>query len=149
MRRRTFLVLLGLAAVPALVGGIAALVETDAEAIERLTGDCRTAFLAGKAGRILAFLAEDAEAEGAAGRGPLAPKVRPWVDRMKGRLQRIALDRRKIVVRGEDAEAEWTVTVHLRPGGEWPYPLVRMTARVGYRRGPSGWRIRKVGIFRR
>ena len=72
---RTWLLLVG-AVIALAIGVVSWLVETDEEAIERIAEECRMAFLAGDADRILGHLAEGARGDGLIDRGPLAPQVR-------------------------------------------------------------------------
>ena len=141
MSRRTLfiLVLIG-------VGGLIlladALIETDEEAIERLMEDCRKAALAGDSGKVLATLDPDATAGGFVGSGPLEPRIRHFLDRVKGRLEAIHLGRDKIEVDGDEARGRWTVKVTLRE--KEPVRPVLLSAVVRYRRAPEGWRIRHI-----
>ena len=59
MGRRTQIVLAVIGAVSLLVGLLAYLIETDEESIERITEDCRDAFLDGDADFIVAHLDPD------------------------------------------------------------------------------------------
>ena len=142
MSRKTWiLVLVALVPVAAGVGGY--LIETDAEAIARVADECRMAFLAGDAERVLAHIEEDAVGDGLAGRGPLRETVRTWVNRASGRLGHLSLDRGKIVVDGEEARGEWIVTARGRDGMRG-----RIWLEIDFRRGPAGWRVRRMDVSR-
>ena len=124
---------------------IAVLVETDEEAIERVTEECREAFLAGDADALIARSTTDATVSGLAGRGPLAESAREWVTRAGRRVAGATLSLRVIEVDGDDGRAEWLATVRMRDSEMVPF--ARLTVRIDYRRGPEGWRIRHVEIL--
>ncbi len=144
MRSRKTLVLLLIALVPAVAGVLCFLIETDAEAIERIVEDCRRAFLAGDVDRILAFVADDATAAGWVGEGPLAPRVKEWVDRNSRRLTGLTVRRREIVVEGDAARSDWIVTVTTRHGGGLGLPRFQVRIAAEFHRGPDGFKVRRA-----
>lgn len=142
MSRKT-LVLVVLALVPFGIGVVTWLLPSDRKAIRRIAEDCRDAFVAGDAGRILAHLDEGATAGGYVGSGELAPKVGAWVDRYSGSVKGIALAQRKIEVDGDTAEGEWMATLRLRRS-EQGLPVHKGVVRVRLRRIAGGWRVSHV-----
>jgi ketosteroid isomerase-like protein len=131
-----------IAALPVLAGIVAWLVETDEEAIERVTEECRRAILRSDASAVLSRLTPDATGEGYVGKGPLAPRGTHWIDQAKGRLRDVSLSLRTIEVEGDGARAVWAVQVRTR-GREYPR-IVRLLLTVDYRREPDGWRIARA-----
>lgn len=127
------------AALPVLIGVVAWLVETDEEAIERVTDEARRALLAGETETVTGLLTPDATSDGWAGRGPLVPRVAYWTDQARRRLARMTLSLRKIEVEGDGAHAEWAVQARLKHR-EMPR-IFRCLLRLDYRRTPEGWRI--------
>ena len=143
MGRRKRIVIAVVAALPVLIGVIAWLVETDQEAIERMTDECRRDLLRGDVEAVTSRLAEEAEGDGYIGTGPLAPRVRYWADQTKERLRDLSLSLRKIVVEGDGARAEWAVRADLK-GVHGYHGQVRFLVRLEYRRGPNGWLITRA-----
>jgi len=143
MGRRKRLVIAVVVALPVLIGVVAWLVETDREAIERMTDECRRALLRGDVDAVASRLAEDAVGEGYIGTGPLAARVDHWADQAKDRLDDLSLSLRKIVVEGDGAQAEWAVRADLK-GVHGRYGQVRFLVRLEYRREPDGWRITRA-----
>jgi len=140
MSRKTLILVL-VALVPAAIGIGGYLVETDAERIARVADECRMAFLAGDAERVLVHIEEDAVGDGLAGGGPLRKTVRRWVDLANGRLKHLSLDRGKIVVDGEEARGEWIVTLRGRQGMRGRFGIV-----INFARGPAGWLVRHADV---
>lgn len=139
MGRRTRIAIALVAALPVLIGVVAWLVETDEEAIERVTDEARRALVAGEQDPVIALLTPDAAGEGRIGRGPLGPRVAYWTDQARRRLEDLTLSLRTIEVEGNDARAEWAVQARLKHG-EMPRRF-RFLLRLDYRRTPAGWRI--------
>ena len=123
---------------------IAFLIETDEEAIERVTEECRAAFLAGDESAVLGLIDPGASAGGLIGKGPLARKFAEWSAESRRRVAGATLSLREIEVNGEDARADWLVTVRMKE--EEAIPFFRVRARIEYRRHPEGWRILHVEI---
>jgi hypothetical protein len=144
MSRRTLvLVLIGL--VPIAVGLCAYLHESEEEAIERVAEICRQALLDGDADRIVAHLTEDAEVAGLMGSGLLASGLSRRVDQASGRLRKLDLSLRDMVVDGENARGVWLVKGLLRSSEDWGDRVV-VVARVDFRQSPAGWLVRRVEI---
>lgn len=144
MGRRKRIVIAVVAALPVLIGVVAWLVETDQEAIERMTDECRRALLRGDVEAVTSRLAEQAEGDGYIGSGPLAPRVRYWADQAKERLGDLTLSLRKIVVEGDGARAEWAVRADGLKRAHGHREQVRFLVRLEYRRGPDGWLITRA-----
>ena len=147
MRRKVRVVLAVIVAVAIGAGVLAHFIETDEEAIERITLDCRDAFLAGDVDRILAHLEPEATGTGWLGRGSLADGARRAVERYSSKVTAIEFARKEIRVDGEDAEGRWVAWVKIEdvaPGQV--IGVVKVNARVDYRRGANGWRIRRVEV---
>ena len=146
MSKRTLvLVLIGL--VPMIVGLLAYLHESEEDAIERVAEICRQALLDGDAERIAAHLTEDAELAGLMGSGPLAPGLSRRVDQASGRLRRLDLSLREIVVDGEVARGIWLVKGRLKDPHVYG-DRMGAVARVDFRKSPAGWQVRRVEIAR-
>jgi hypothetical protein len=150
MGRRTQIVLAVIGAVSLLVGVLAHFIETDEEAIERITEECRDAFLDGDADAIVAHL--DAEATGNVriDRGPLAELARRVVASHGERVRRIEFVRREIQVEGDEAQGRWLAWVTLNRGSRRHGPpggVFKVQAMIDFRRGPDDrWRIWKVDV---
>ncbi|MHC4473799.1 MAG: YybH family protein [Planctomycetota bacterium] len=144
MGRRTQLALAVIAGVSLLVGVLAHVIETDEEAIERITEDCRDAFLAGDVDRILAHLDPEATGSIRIGRGKLADLVRSVVERHSGRVRGIVFARSEIRVDGDDAQGRWLAWVTLKRSSGHTAGVFKLQVEIEYRRGPDGWRIRRV-----
>jgi hypothetical protein len=144
MRSRKTVLLIVLAFVPAVVGVVSYLIETDQEAIERIVEEARRAFLSGDADRILKNLADGATAGGLIGNGPLAPEVVRWVGQERRRFADVSVRRREVVVEGDLAKGEWLVSATLRHGhgDDWPRASYQAVVAVEFERGPDGFRIR-------
>ena len=130
--------------VVALIVGLSAIIETDEEAIERVTNACRLGMLGGDADAILDRVTDDALYIRQKRTKPLAPEVRERVDELRKRIGNISLSLRRIEVDGDDAHATWQVIVRMRP--REGLPLVRFDVRVGYRREPSDWKVTRVEL---
>jgi ketosteroid isomerase-like protein len=147
MSRKVLVVLAVIVAVAVGVGLLAYVIETDEEAIERITLECRDAFLAGDVDRILAHLEPEATGTGWLGRGSLADGARRAVERYSSKVTAIEFARKEIRVDGEEAEGSWLAWVKIRdvaPGQA--IGVMKVKARVEYRRGADGWRIRRVEV---
>jgi ketosteroid isomerase-like protein len=143
MNGRVKLVLVLVALVVVAIVGLAALIETDAEAIRRVTNDCRLAFLDGNVEEILVHLADDATFDVRARKDPLDAEVRRRVEQARGRVMGISLSLRDdIEVDGDVATATWQSFVRMRPGEQ--FPAGRFTVRVEYRRESDLWKVRRV-----
>jgi ketosteroid isomerase-like protein len=134
------LVLVG--GVVALIVGLSALFESDEEAIERVTNACRLAVLDGNVEAVFDRLTDDAVYVHGKRERPLATEVRERVAQVQRRANNISLTLRRIEVDGDDARATWQVFVRMRPGER--FPVGRFDVRVGYRRGPSDWKVARV-----
>ena len=143
MDGRVKLVLASIALVVVLIVGLAALIETDAEAIRRVTNDCRLAFLDGDVEEILGHLTGDAAFEERGRKEPLALEVRGRVKQVGRRVAGISLRLRDdIEVDGDVARATWKGFVRLRPGEQ--FPGGRFAVRVEYRRESDQWKVCRV-----
>jgi len=141
-RVKVVLVLVGLAV--ALAVGLAAIIETDEEAIERVTNSCRNAFLERDAEAILAHLTTDAVYVQRTREEPLSSEVKRRLEQDRRRVDNVSLSLREIEVDGDDARATWRVMVRLdRTEG---FPMFRFDARVDYRREADGWKIRRAEL---
>ncbi len=146
MSRRTLVLVLG-ALIPIVVGLVAYLQESEEEAIERVAETCRRAVLDGDAKSVLAHLEDDAEGAGLVGSGPLVPAVKRWVGQELGRLRKLDLSLRELVVDGEDARGVWLVKARMKRPHDWG-DLMIFEARVEFHRSPAGWLVRRVEIAR-
>lgn len=144
MNRGKRIALLLAVGLPVLIGGLAWLITTDREAIERLTDEVREAFLAGDADAAVARLAPGATIGGRLPEGPLEPVVRRYVSLAAERAAKIGLNLRRIEVDEDRAEAVWMVVVTLRDD-DGP-PLVRLDLRIRYAREADGWRIAHLSV---
>ncbi|MEN8149501.1 MAG: nuclear transport factor 2 family protein [Planctomycetota bacterium] len=145
MDGRVKLVLALMALVVALIVGLAALIETDAEAIRRVTNDCRRAFLDGDVEEILVHLASEAEYVERGRKEPLASSVRERVKQERRRIKGISLRLRDdIEVDGDVAHATWQGFVRMRPRER--IPAGRFVVRVEYRRESDAWKVRRVEL---
>jgi len=141
-RAKTVLALVGL--VVALIVGLSAIIETDGEAIERVTNACRLGVLGGDVDAVLTHMTDDAVYVRQKRTRPLATEVRERMKRLRKRVGKISLRLRSIEVDGDDAHATWQVFVRMRPGEN--FPLGRFDVRVGYRREPSDWKVARVEL---
>jgi ketosteroid isomerase-like protein len=144
MNRRAKLVLALVGLVVALIAGLSAIIETDGEAIERVTNACRLGMLDGDVEAILDHVTDDAVYVRQKRTRSLATEVRERVERLRKRVGNITLSLRSIEVDGDDAHATWQVFVRMRPGEE--FPMGRFDVRVGYRREPSDWKVTRVEL---
>ncbi len=134
------------ALIPAVVGIVSYLIETDREAIERIVEDCRRAAMSGDADRILRHLADGATAGGRIGQGPLAPEVRRQFGQDRRRFAKLTARCRKIVVEGDEVRGEWLVTAMLRREGGEGWPAFSIVVAVRFVRGPEGFLIRHAEV---
>ena len=147
MGRKVQVVLALIVALGVLVGVVAYVVETDEEAIVRITEECRDAFLDGDADRILAHLDPEATGSVRIGRGSLAENARRAVREYSRRVTAIEFVRKEIRIDGDKAEGRWLAWVKLKdaaPGIE--VGVFKLSARIEYRRSAEGWRILRLEV---
>ena len=146
MNRRAKLVLVLIGLVAALAVGLSALIETDGEAIERVTNACRLGLLGGDVDAILARMTDDAVYARGKHEKTLATEVQERVAQLRRKIARISLSLREIQIDGDDARATWQVFVRMRPGEDFPMGRYGVRVRVEYRREPSDWKVRRVEV---
>jgi hypothetical protein len=138
--------LISVALIPAVIGIVSFLIETDREAIERIVEDSRRAVLSGDAGRILRHLADGATVGGRIGQGLLAPVASRHVDQERRRFSGLTVRCRKIVVEGDEARGEWLVTAAPRHDGGEQWPAFTALVAVRFVRGPDGFLVRHAEV---
>lgn len=145
MSRTTRGVLFLVVVIVGVIVGLKAIIETDEEAIERVTNACRAAFLERNVDGILTNLATDAVFRDGNRNRPLSDETRVRVEQVGKRVQAISLNLREIEIDGDEARALWRVNVRLRRKGGVPFG--RFDMRAEYRRESEVWKIRLVEII--
>jgi ketosteroid isomerase-like protein len=144
---RTTRAVLGLVVlIVGVIVGLKAIIETDEEAIERVTNACRAAFLERNVDGILANLTADAVFRDGNRNRSLADEAGARVEQVGRRVESISLNLREIEIDGDDARALWRVNVRLRRKGQG-VPFGRFDLRAEYRRESEVWKIRHVEII--
>jgi hypothetical protein len=146
MNRRTRLVLLIVGLAVALYGVLTVVIESDEDAIKRVTNACRVAFLSGDAVGLRVHLAEDAAYVRGVREESLSSLVEQRLAREAERVADIALTLREIEVDGDDARATWRVAVRMKPRRREPIPRGSFDVRVDYRREPEDWKVTRLEI---
>jgi hypothetical protein len=148
MNRRARLVLLIVGLVVATYVVLTVVIESDTDAIKRVTNSCRVAFLSGDVEGIRVHLADEAVYARGVVEESLSSVVEQRLAREGKRVADIALTLREIEVDGDDARATWRVAVRLRPRRREPIPRGSFDVRVEYRREPEDWKVTRVEMIR-